>query len=358
MSKKSIFIFAAVFLLTISAFGQTPKELPTPRPSPKPAEIRTTIITDEVKQLPKSPSFSTILKPLSEPTIETILIEAEKQTVVYRENFNNILAEETKTFEEYKKDGKLKNSRTIESNFLAYQSAKETDSVVEYRNVTKVDGKTVGDNDKRTQDFFEGVLKSATAEQELKKIQQESSRYDKNLDISGLTLNQAPVLLAHIRPFFDFQQLGKETIGGSEVFIIGYKQKSKSPYVIFNDEKAEPDDFSIGFEVDLPDSIKEANALLRGKLWIDAKTFQLLREERELTIQPDGLNAPLTVIKTDFEYEKSNLEIVLPKKITLVDYAVKRKDKEITAVQDTRVVFAYSKFTKSDVDVKSGDVKN
>jgi hypothetical protein len=152
--------------------------------------------------------------------------------------------------------------------------------------------------------------------------------------------------------------LGRENIGGSEVFIIGYRQKSKSPYVIFNDEQAAPDKFSLSFEVDLPGSIKEANARLSGKLWIDAYTFQLLREERELTIQPVEVNAPLTAIKTDFEYEKSNLEIVLPKKITLVDYAVKRKDKEITAIQDMRVVFAYSKFTKSDVEVKSGDVKN
>lgn len=322
--QKKIFFVVILALTITSAFGQT--TLPAPSPTP----------------------FS----------LENFLSEAEKQTVAYRENFNNILAEETKTFEEYKKDGKLKNSRTVESNFLAYQSAKETDSVVEYRNVTRVDGKTVGDNDKRTQDFFEGVLKSATAEQELKKIQQESSRYDKNLDISGLTLNQAPVLLAHIRPFFDFQQVGKETIGGAEIVVISYKQKSKSPYVIFNDERAEPDNFSIGFEVDLPGSIKEANARLSGKLWIDLRTFQLLREERELTIQPEGSNAPLTVIKTDFEYEKSNLEIVLPKRITLVDYAVKRKDKEISAVQDTRVVFAYSKFTKSDVEVKSGEVKN
>ncbi|MCA1624632.1 MAG: hypothetical protein LC778_12705 [Acidobacteria bacterium] len=192
MPQKLFFISFIIALTVAVAFGQktltsSPKLSPTPLPTP----------------------FS----------MENALTEAEKQTDVYRENFNNLLAEETKTFEEYKKDGALKNSRAIESNFLVYQSANNPGSVVEYRNVTRVDGKTVGDSEKRAQDFFEKVLKSSTADQELKKIQQESSRYDKNLDISGLTLNQAPVLLAHIRPFFDFQFLGKENIGGSKVII-------------------------------------------------------------------------------------------------------------------------------------------
>lgn len=330
MLKKLYFVLFLVVLTAVSAFGQRILPTPTPMPSPSPTPFQ----------------------------LETVLTEAEKQTEIYRENFNNLLADETKTFEDYKRDGKLKNSRAIESNFLVYQSSKNSDSVVEYRNVVKVDGKVVADNNKRAQDFFETALKSVTAEQELRKIQEESSRYDKNLDISGLTLNQAPVLAEHIRPFFEFQLLGRENINGNELFIIAYRQKSKSPYVIFNNDKAEPKELFIDFEVDLPGSVKEANALLKGKLWIDTKTFQLLREERELTIQPDESKTPFTVIKTDFEYGKSDLEISVPKKITLVDYAVKRKDKEITAVPETKAVFVYSKFTKSDVEVKSGDVKN
>lgn len=323
MSKKLLFIAAvASVLFAGKTFGQTSQ--PTPN------------------------AFS----------LENLLAESEKQTNVYRENFNNLLAEETRTFEEFKKDGTVKNLRTIESNFLVYQSSKNSDFVLEYRNVTRVDGKTIGDNDKRAQDFFEKVLKSASVEQELKRIREENSRYDKNLEIFGLTLNQAPILLAHFRPFFDFQLMGKENINGSDAFVVAYKQKSESPYVVVNKSADETDKFFLSFDVDLPGALKQAKSFLKGKFWIDANAFQVLREQRELIIQPNEAIAPLTAIETDFEYEKSELGLALPKKITLVDYEIKRKDGKFTASKNTRVVFSYSKFTKSEVEVKSGDVKN
>ena len=97
--------------------------------------------------------------------------------------------------------------------------------------------KSIGDTDKRIQDFFEQLGKSASIEQELERIQKESSRYDKNLEISGFTLLQAPILAEHIRPAFDFRLDGRETIQGNDVFAITYQQKTKSPYVFINEEK-------------------------------------------------------------------------------------------------------------------------
>ena len=298
---------------------------------------------------------------VSPPTIlplENVLAEAEKQATVYRENFNNFLSEETRTFEEFQKDGSVKKLRSIEANFLVYQSSKNSDIAVEYRNVTKVDGKPVNDNDKRAQEFFEKILKSANVQQELKRIREENSRYDKHLEIFGLTLNQAPVLLAHFRPFFDFQLLGRENINGSEAFVVAYKQKSKSPFVIVNANAEEPDKFFLNFDIDLPGALKKADSYLKGKFWIDANTFQLLREERSLVFQSNELTEPFTALEMIFEYEKSEFGFVLPKNITFLDFDIKRKDGKFSASKNTRIAFSYSKFSKSDVEVKSGDVKN
>ncbi|MCA1637807.1 MAG: hypothetical protein LC768_05640, partial [Acidobacteria bacterium] len=71
MPQKLFFISFIIALTVAVAFGQktltsSPKLSPTPLPTP----------------------FS----------MENALTEAEKQTDVYRENFNNLLAEETKTF--------------------------------------------------------------------------------------------------------------------------------------------------------------------------------------------------------------------------------------------------------------------
>ena len=289
--------------------------------------------------------------------LETVLTEAEKQIVVYRENFTNLLAEETKTFEIYDKKGKLDETRRVEANFLVYQSAKNPLFIAEYRNVTKVDGKTVGDNEKRAEDFFEKVLKSTTADKELDKIREENSRYDKDLVINGITLNQASVLAAHIRPAFEFTIGGREQIEGREMFLITYQQKSKSPYIFVN-EPGKADKLFLGYDVDAPGPAKELNALLRGQLWIDAETFEIWRERRELTVQPTGAANPFVVLETDFDYQKSEEIGITPKKIVLTDYELKRKDGELRLRKETRATFEYTKFTKSDVEVKSGEVNS
>lgn len=289
--------------------------------------------------------------------LETILAEAEKQTTVYRENFNNLLAEETKTFEKYDKKGKLDDTRTVEANFLVYQSAKNPNFIAEYRNVTKVDGKTVGDNEKRAEDFFEKVLKSTTADKELDKIREENSRYDKDLVINGITLNQATVLAAHIRPSFDFKIAGREQVEGREMFLVTYRQSRKSPYIFVN-ENAKADKLFLEFDVDAPGSAKDLNGFLRGQLWIDAETFEVWRERRELTVQPSGAANPFVVIETDFDYQKSEGIGITPKRIVLTDYNLKRKDGELRILKETRATFEYTKFTKSDVEVESGEVKS
>ncbi len=285
--------------------------------------------------------------------------EAEKQAIDYQEIFKNLLGVETKTFEDFDKSGKSKNSRVIVSNFIVYQSIKDPKIITEYRNIISVDGKPVGDTDKRIQDFFEQLEKSASIEQELARIENESSRFDKNLDISGFTLLQAPIIAEHIRSAFDFRLEGHDTIDGNDVYVVNYRQKSKSPYIFFNEENPASDKLYINYDIKLPDSIKDsANPLMSGKLWIDAKNFQVWREQRRLTIQPSESDKPLTVIDNEFEYQKSDLGILTPKKIIFTSYNVKNKKNEISAVKDSKATFEYKNFTKADVEVKSGEVKN
>jgi hypothetical protein len=340
MNGKLIFIAILGIFISSVAFAQKTVTKKTPTPSPTPVATATPAPT-----------------PAPTPvTLDIILTEAERQTQNYRQAFNSLLAEETKTFEEYDREGEAKRRRTVESNFLVYQSTKNENFIIEYRNVVKVDGKPVGDSSKRAENFFADVLKSTTAERELEKVLEESTRYDKTLNISGFTLNQSPVLAAHIRPALDFRLSGQETLNGRKVYAITYVQKAKSPYLLFNERPTDTGRLYINYEVELPKQIKEPNPILRGKLWIDAETFEILREEREQTIQIDG--SPAVVFRTEFEYQKNELSFVTPKKITLTYYEVRRKDEQFTIVKDTVATFEYTKFTKSEVEVKSGDVKS
>lgn len=357
MNKKIIYIAIFIALNCFVAFGQTPRKSPLPKPSPspspKPAET-TTVISDGGRQeLPRQTDFSSQLKIM--PTIETILTEAEKQTQTYRETFKDLLASETKTFEHYDKNGDLQQQTVVESDFLVYQSPK-AQSVAELRNVVRVDGKPIPDSQKRSERFFAELAKQTTFERELEKIEKEGSRYDKTLDISGLTLFEGGVLSAKLQPFFDFKLLGTENHDGNDVFVVAYRQTKKSPYVSINAKDSEASDASFDFKFDLPGQLKNADAFLNGKFWIDAKTYQIRREERTLTVQNAS---PIVVMETTFDYQPSDYEILVPKKITLVANAVRRdsKDEPYTAEKDAKVNFEYSKFRKTNVDVKILDDK-
>ena len=283
--------------------------------------------------------------------LETILKKATEQTVVYEEEFKNLLASETKTFEKYNKNGTVKKQTVIESNFIVYQLQKDKNVISEFRNIIKVDGKSVADQERTPDEFFSQLQKTGSVEKELEKVQKESSRYDKNLEIQGLTLLQAPVLSDNLRPYFDFQLVGTETIQGNEVFVISYRQTKKSPYILVNEKGTKTSELSLNFKLDVPNALKKSGVFLRGKLWIDAKTFQLWREERELTAQTEN---PLVILRNDFEYQPSDYGILVPKQISLEQYNVKNGSKKNppVAVKDTKVNFDYSRFTKTNVEVK------
>lgn len=278
----------------------------------------------------------------SEADLETILKKANAQTVVYEESFRDLIATETKSFESYKKDGNLSKRNIIKSNFIVYQSQRDNSVISEYRNVKNVDGKSVSDKSKYPDEFFAEVQKAGSVEKELEKVQKESLRYDKTLEIQGLTLLQAPVLSDNFRPFFELQLLGNETIDGNKVYVISYKQTRKSPYVLIN-EKSKTNELSLNINLDLPDSIKKSELFLSGKLWIDANNFQLWREERQLTARTEN---PVILMKTDFEYQSSAYGFLVPKQIMLVQYNVKDSNKNL------QVTFDYSEFTKTNVEVQ------
>ena len=93
-------------------------------------------------------------------------------------------------------------------------------------------------------------------------------------------------------------------------------------------------------------------------MWIDATTFQVLREVREVTVRLKNLSDPVVALRTEFEYQPSEFGTVVPKRIVVQDYAlkIKAKEKEAAANLKTKLTFEYTKFTKSNVEVK-GDVK-
>lgn len=282
--------------------------------------------------------------------LETILIEAQKQTVFYRESFRDLLAVETKTFEEFDKNGASKKTTVVRSNFLVYQSGKDTKQVAELRNVFEVNGKLIPNGEARAEQFLAELAKTTTAEKELKKIEAEGTRYDKTWLINGLTLNEGVILAPNFATCVEFQFIGTENYSGNEVFIIAYRQIKQSPDIKINSKDTETNRPGMNFDVDVPDKVKKDEIFLRGKLFIDSKTFKIWREEQELAVQNP---TPLVLLSIVFEYQSSDFEILTPKQISLTLYRSKQqKGKEWASTKAATAKFEYSNFRKTNVDIR------
>ncbi len=288
---------------------------------------------------------------VQEVTPQEMINRARERTKVYLETFKNLLSEEKKTFEIYEKGGKVKKRKVVDSTFLVYQLTKDERRVAEFRNVVSVDGKKVSNADERAKDFFEKVAASDNSQKEYERIRDESSRFDEDFAISGLTLFQAIALSDELRGRFRFTMAGRESIGGKNVYVVLFEQIREDPAITVNSPTA-----SNNYDIEIEgDKTITLNARIRGKLWIDTDTFNVRRELRERTIQPEGFPQPVVVAEDLLEYTDSGFGILTPQTLSHVQYRVRLKEREVT--KDTRIVFDYGKFTQPDVDVK-GEVKD
>lgn len=302
-----------------------------------------------------SPAFGQTPAPTPALSVDEILDKSVAQTRLYLETFKNLLSNETKTFEVFDKRGEVKKRRVVTSSFIVYQLSKDENRIAEYRNVLSVDDKVLDQTDARAQDFFERVVKAESSGKELAAIEKESLRYDDPVQINGLTLFQSLATAKNLRPLFEFKLEGKQKLDGAEVYVISYRQTRASPDITLNSNDDKPGDrITLNFEVDV-DGDPLLNERMRGRFLIDASTFRLWREEREITVQPPGFDGPLVVAREDFDFQNSDFGILVPKKITHAQYRLKTKERSV--IKEVQVTFEYSKFTRSDVEVKSAEIK-
>jgi hypothetical protein len=288
---------------------------------------------------------------VEEVTPQEMINRARERTKVYLETFKNLLSEEKKTFEIYEKGGKIKKRKVVDSTFLVYQLTKDQGRVAEFRNVISIDGKKVANADERARDFFEKVVAADNSQKEYERIRDESSRFDEDFAINGLTLFQAIALSDELRGKFRFTMAGRESIGGKNVYVVLFEQIRDDPDITVNVPTA-----SNNYDIEIEgDKITALNARIRGKLWIDSSTFNVRRELRERTIQPAGFPQPVVVAEDLLEYTDTEFGILAPRTLSHVQYRVRLKEREVT--KDTSIVFDYGRFTQPDVDVK-GEVKD
>jgi hypothetical protein len=252
--------------------------------------------------------------------LENLLEKAEKSTQNYVELFKNLTAREFKTVETFKKDESADDTRKIKSYFIVYQSQKDK-HISEFRTVLEFNGKNVSRTDENVVKFFEKLAKSDNAKEEFEKVKKESSRFDGSFVIWGFTLNKGLLLRSDVRKIFDYKITGREKIGDRDVYVVEYRQKEYSSFVLVNPTRGElQTKGGVLFYTALSDDFRPTNPRLNGTFWLDAETGEMWKNQNEISIQPAGVDKPIITNKSLYIYQPSKFNIAVPKTISVNNF--------------------------------------
>lgn len=257
---------------------------------------------------------------------------------VYERTFRDLVAQETKTVEEFDDRGTRTRGRQIVSDFILYSSSR-TDATAEYRDVLSVDGEIVKTRERRAIELLTAAAAESSVEKELERINNESTRYEFGMHWVGFTTNQASWIKTW-RDLFQFESLGEESIDGHTVVVLRYQQTTSRPG---------------SFGIRLPGAFVPRSMLIRGKLWLDAATGQLWRSEEEFTVRHRTRGTAFVWARIDKDYVASDFGIGVPRRIVLNQYSHYREPKNGPPVLalSSRTTLSYEGFRRFGVTSES-----
>lgn len=286
---------------------------------------------------------------LSDSELQTFLTKATEKTSEYSDIFKNLTVQETKTFETFDEKGNLKSQKKVLSDLIIYEPENNKGNLGEFRNVREVDGEKIKDSDKRAVKIFAELADAKSSAEELKKLNKESSRFDKNLSFYGLTSSQAFPLTSNLISSFKFEEIGRENVERNEAVVIKFQQITANP--------------DINFKIDAPDFLEISNTLYRGIIWLDLKNYRVLKFINELTVDSAKFTEPFVLLRQEYDYQPGNFKVYLPQKIVSENFnpRIKKQAKLLSKTGrikpdsqiKTRLTMEYKNFSRFDVTVKS-----
>jgi hypothetical protein len=255
----------------------------------------------------------------------------------YERAFRNLTAEETKVIEVFKKSGGIDKRRQIVSDLIVYYSARDPrDVAIEYRDVRSVDGKAVERRGPRALQLLTKAAAAKNVQKELEAIARETHRYEFNNHIMGLTIYQGMALKGH-RDSFAVEWAGRDRIAGRDVVVIDYRQTGPVP--------------RHGWNLSLPREFGKPEPVHRGRLLLDAETFQLRRQVWEVLAPHPAAPGPIPIIRQEAVYAQSRFGILVPERIALdlLFHFSHPKNTPPSMALSERMTFTYGVFRRFDV---------
>lgn len=231
--------------------------------------------------------------------LNKFLSAARKRVEEYNTLFRDLATEEKRTSTRFKRSGEEDEQSEVICEFVVYQSRVDPSLGFEYRSAKSVDGKPLSGQEKRVMKLFENLAKAETVLKERELINKDSFSHDKvGFTFYGTVIYQWRELMEYARDSVEIVYAGIEKIDGQETVTLNFRQTVR-------DE---------GLEWKSHPRFGRLEQRVRGKLWLDARTAQIRRAERELRLIVPGAPDPVLLWRQTFNYTESDLGILVPKR--------------------------------------------
>ena len=269
---------------------------------------------------------------------------ARRRAEEYNKLFRDLATEEKRTSILFKKSGEEEKPHEVICEFVVYQSKIDPGLAFEYRSAKSVDGKRVSDQEKRLMKLFEDLARAEGASQERQLINKESFSHDKiSFVFYGTVIYQWRELMEYSRDNVKIEYAGTEKIDGQETVVINFRQ-------IARDER---------LEWEAPIRLNHHEQRARGRLWLDARTAQIRRAERELSLIIPGAPNPVPLWKQTFDYAQSDLGILVPRRFVYDLFFEMRRniDGNVESVRSGRLISEFGTFKRFSVSSSEEEKK-
>jgi hypothetical protein len=276
--------------------------------------------------------------------LNRLLSVARNRAEEYNTLFRDLATEEKRTSILFKKSGEESERGEVVCEFVVYQSRTQPDLAFEYRSAKSVDGKPAPGQEKRVMKLFENLARAKTVFEERHLINKESFSHDKlDFNFYGTVIYQWRELMEYARNSVEIVYVGTEKIDDRETVILKFQQTTRNERL----------------EWLTPARYRGLTQLVSGRLWLDARTAQIRRAERELRLMLP--NAPDTVPlwKQTFNYTQSDLGILVPK-IFVYDFFFdfrRNNDGRVESFRTGRLVSVFGTFKRFTVSSSEEEKK-
>lgn len=279
----------------------------------------------------------------TQASLEQIWTQFMARADEYEATFKNLSAEETKVVEEYTPSGELTKQHRLLSDLVVYQSPRDTRKTAEYRDTRVVDGKPVTNHGDHALKLLTAAAKTDSIEKELNRINDESRKYDFHAHYGGFTIHQGGPFRKW-RDYFDCTLIGQEQISGHDVVVLRYRQTTPLP--------------ETQAKISLPADMANQQAMQRGRFWLDLRTFQLWREEKEWTARHPAVAEPLVLVHQEMTYAPSSFGILVPQRFVFDSFHIRlQKTGPPVLTLSGRTTYTYGAFKRFDVTGEESDKK-